>query len=143
MVRGLTVVLLSLLLLSAPAHAGQPTALPQRRAEVQTSVDTVSRSVMCPSCEATLDQSASPAAERMRIWIDARVRAGWTEQEIRDGLVAEYDGDRSILATPGAADTRGQIAWLVPAGVGLAALVVGAATLLRWRRRSQSARAGR
>lgn len=107
--------------------------LEQRRSEPQTTVEQVSSSVMCPSCDTTLDQSNSPAAERMRAWVEEAVAAGWTEEEIRDGLVAEYDGDESILATP-RAKGLGLLVWVVPAIVALTAAIGGFVILRRWRR---------
>ena len=113
--------------------------LEQRRDTPQTTVDEVSATVMCPSCDTTLDQSESPAATRMRAWVTAAVEAGWTTQEIRDGLVAEYGGDESILATPRARGV-GLLVWLVPALIVLLALVVGAMSMRRWRRAADQTR---
>jgi cytochrome c-type biogenesis protein CcmH/NrfF len=113
--------------------------LEQRRDAPQTSVDAVSSTVMCPSCDTTLDQSNSPAAVRMRAWVTAAVEAGWTDEEIRDGLVAEYGGDESILATPRARGV-GMLVWLVPALIVLLALVIGAMSLRRWRRAARQTR---
>jgi cytochrome c-type biogenesis protein CcmH/NrfF len=104
----------------------------QRRDTPQTSVDEVSSTVMCPSCDTTLDQSNSPAAESMRVWVAEAVDAGWTEQEIRDGLVEEYDGDESILATPRAKGV-GLLAFIVPALVVLTAAIGGFVLMRRWR----------
>jgi cytochrome c-type biogenesis protein CcmH/NrfF len=112
--------------------------LEQRRDTPQTSVDDVSATVMCPSCDTTLDQSDSPAAQRMRVWVTAAVEAGWTQEEIRDGLVDEYGGDESILATP-RAKGAGLLVWLVPALVALAALLTGLLSLRRWRRDAAAA----
>lgn len=117
----------------AEAAASAPAPrLEQRRDTPQTSVDEVSREVMCPSCDTTLDQSNSPAAERMRAWVASAVAAGWTEEEIRDGLVEEYGGEEAILATP-RANGLGLLAWLVPAIVALIALVGGFVLVRRWR----------
>lgn len=113
----------------SPEGAG---SVEQRRDAPQTTVDEVSSTVMCPSCDTTLDQSDSPAAQRMRAWVREAVEAGWTEQEIRDGLVAEYGGDESVLATP-RAEGLGLAAWVVPAVVALVALLGGAVLLRRWR----------
>lgn len=116
---------------TAESPADTP-ALERRRDTPQTSVDAVSRTVMCPSCDTTLDQSNSPAAESMRAWVEEAVAAGWTKQEIRDGLVAEYDGDESILATPRAHGV-GLLAFIVPALVVFVALVGGVVLMRRWR----------
>lgn len=122
--------------LSPQAPAPEDTvdaALEQRRSTPQTSVGEVSKTVMCPSCDTTLDQSDSPAAQSMRSWIERAVAAGWTQQEIRDGLVAEYDGDESILAVP-RAKGLGLGVWIVPALVITGALLLGVLSLRRWRR---------
>lgn len=105
----------------------------QRRDAPQTSVQEVSSTVMCPSCSTTLDQSNSPAARRMREWVTAAVDAGWTQEEIRNGLIKEYGGDESILAVPRARGF-GLMVWIMPALVALAALLVGLLSLRRWRR---------
>ncbi len=109
--------------------------LEQRRDNPQTTVDDVSSTVMCPSCDTTLDQSNSPAAEAMRVWVTEAVDAGWTEQEIRDGLVEEYGGDESILATP-RAQGIGLLVWIVPALIVLVAAVGWVVLMRRWRRGS-------
>lgn len=114
-------------------NAKQPAPVLERRRDApQTSVEQMERQVMCPSCESTLDQSDSPAAQRMRAWVVAAVEAGWTEAEIKDGLVAEYGGDESVLATPRAQGANLAI-WVVPALIALAALLGGLAVLRRWK----------
>lgn len=115
--------------------AEEPAAatLQQRRSQAQTTVDEVSSGVMCPTCDSTLDESNSPAAQRMRAWVEAAVAAGWTEQEIRDGLVEEYGGDESILAVP-RAEGLGVGIWVVPVVVVLSALLGAIVTLRRWKR---------
>ncbi|MBC7461808.1 MAG: cytochrome c-type biogenesis protein CcmH [Thermoleophilia bacterium] len=107
--------------------------LEHRRDQPQTSVATVSRNVMCPTCDTTLDSSHSPAAERMRVWIRVAVANGWSEDEITAGLVNEYGGDESILAVP-RAEGIGLLAWLVPLAVVLAAASCGLLLVRRWRR---------
>jgi cytochrome c biogenesis protein CcmG, thiol:disulfide interchange protein DsbE len=102
--------------------------------QARADIDEISRKVMCPSCETTLDRSNSPAAERMRGYIEARIEDGWTEEQIIDGLVEEYGGDTSIIATPGPTSSRGALAWGVPALVALLCLVAGALMVRRWRR---------
>lgn len=114
------------------AATGAVIHLEQRRDTPRTSVERVSGSVMCPSCDTTLDQSNSPAAERMRAWVRVAVAAGWTDAEIRDGLVKEYGGDESILAVPRARGI-GLAVWLVPAAVVLIALLAGVLLMHRWR----------
>lgn len=125
-----------------PNPAQPPPQLERRRDAAQTTVEQVSTTVMCPSCDTTLDQSDSPAAERMRAWVVAAVDAGWTEQEIRDGLVEEYGGDESVLATPRASGL-GLAVWLVPAAIAAGALLVGLGAVRSWRRAARLRAAAR
>lgn len=117
----------------------QAPVLERRRDAPQTTVEAVETTVMCPSCDSTLDQSDSPAAQRMRAWVVAAVEAGWTEQEIRDGLVAEYGGDESVLATPRARGA-GLAVWVVPAIIALVAITGGVLMLRRWKLDARAAR---
>lgn len=119
----------------AAAASPERPRLEQRRDNPQTTVEDVSATVMCPSCDTTLDQSNSPAAERMRVWVTEAVDAGWTEQEIRDGLVEEYGGDESVLATP-RAQGLGLLVWIVPALIVLVAGIGWVVLMRRWRRGS-------
>lgn len=112
---------------------GQSPPIKQRRDHPQTTVDEVSKSVMCPTCDSTLDQSDSPAAEGMRAWISEAVAAGWTKQEIRAGLVDEYDGDESILAVPRRKGV-GLGVWIGPALIITLTIAVGLVLPRRWRR---------
>jgi cytochrome c-type biogenesis protein CcmH/NrfF len=104
----------------------------------KTSLDEIAPQVMCPSCDTTLDRSDSPAADRMRAYINGRVADGWTEDQILDGLVAEYGGDSSILATPKPDTARGALAWGVPVVVAIIAALAGLVCIQRWRKRAQS-----
>ncbi len=125
---------------AASAGDGAPATAPrleQRRDEPQTTVKAIEPTVMCPSCDATLDQSDSPAAERMRVWIAAAVQAGWTKDEIRDGLVKEYDGDESVLAVP-RTDSVGLGAWVAPLAIVLAIALTAFIVPRRWRRDAQA-----
>lgn len=104
--------------------------------EQHPSLDEVSRMVVCPGCDATLDRSGSASADQMRSIIKRDIAAGMTRSQVIDHLVEEYGGDESIRARP-AVGGRTLLAWLVPAvGAGVAALV-GAVTLWNWRRRGR------
>ncbi len=107
--------------------------LEQRAENPQTTTDAVAARVKCPTCDSTLDESDSASAERMRAWIAEAVAAGWTEDEIYDGLVAEYGGDESILAIP-RSDGLSLGAWLAPVVIVLAMLLAGVVVPRRWRR---------
>lgn len=113
-------------------------AVPAAASEEHPTLDEVSAEVMCPTCSAPLDRSESPAADRMRVYIKARIDDGWTKQQIKDGLVEQYGGDTSILATPPA---RGggvrSLVWYVPAAMLAGVVVVGAVVLRRWSRRGR------
>lgn len=98
--------------------------------------------VMCPTCNTTLDRSDSPAAERVRRYIRGRIEAGWTRQQILDGVVAEYGGDQSILAAPPARSATGIAAWGMPLGLLVAAVAAGALMVRTWVRRGRAGRAG-
>jgi cytochrome c-type biogenesis protein CcmH len=101
--------------------------------ERHPSMTELEREVMCPTCGTTLNHSNSPAADRMRVYLRGRIDAGWTRQQILDGVVAEYGGDESVLArTP--THGRGAAAWALPMVMVLVALLGGAVTLRRWRR---------
>jgi cytochrome c-type biogenesis protein CcmH/NrfF len=135
---------LAVVLMAPRASQAQAGAMAPQRAEDAPSqaerarlMEEVSGRVMCPSCGTTLDNSDSPAADRMRDYIDERITDGWTADEIVNGLVVEYGGDQDILAAPPTDTRRGMLAWGVPALVALAALVGGALSVRRWRRASE------
>jgi len=101
-------------------------------------VNDVAQQVQCPTCGTPLDVSNSPLATRMRAYIGARIAAGWSEQRIIDGLVAQFG--RDVLTTP---DKSGfaLLAWIIPGiavvgGLGALALVARA-----WSRRRPAAAA--
>jgi cytochrome c-type biogenesis protein CcmH len=89
--------------------------------------------VICPTCHTTLDQSNSPIANRMKLFIAVRIRAGDTKSEIERKLVAQFGPE--VIAKP-SKHGFDLVAWLLPlfllaggaAGVGAAAW--------RWRRTS-------
>jgi cytochrome c-type biogenesis protein CcmH len=101
----------------------------------QFSQDEIETEVMCPVCGTRLDLSHSPAANQIRNFIEAKREAGWTKQQVKDALVAQF-GRRILATTP--TSGSGLFAWLVPvvAGVGGIALAVG--LVLVWRRRPRS-----
>lgn len=124
MIRRLALVAL-LLALVAPSGA--------LAAEPQFRMSDIESELMCPTCQSRLDMSYSPAADRIRAFIEEKRQLGWTEQEVKDALVADFGP--AVLAAP-PAEGFGLVAWLVPllAVVGGLAVVVGAVAL--WRRRS-------
>ena len=81
---------------------------------------------MCPTCHTTLDQSSSPVAERIRVFIRARIAAGDTRSEIKHELVAQFGP--AILAAP---PHKGfdLLAWWLP----IAGLLAGLGAVTRRR----------
>ena len=89
--------------------------------------------VMCPTCKTTLDQSSAPIANRIRVFISARIVAGDTKSEIKRKLVAQFGP--AILAEPSKKGFN-LLAWVLPfLGLGLGALALGWLAW-RWSRRS-------
>lgn len=122
--RRVLLVLALLALLVAPAGAAA--------AEPRFEMSDIESELMCPTCQSRLDMSSSPAAERIRAFVDEKRQAGWTEQEVKDALVADFGP--AVLAAP-PAEGMGLVAWLVPIlAVGGGALVVAGLVVL-WRRR--------
>jgi cytochrome c-type biogenesis protein CcmH len=90
----------------------------------------------CPTCDTPLDVSNAPAAQRIKLYVLDRWRKGWSEDRVKDALVADFG--RDVLATPPKSGFD-LIAWVVP-GIavlgGLAAIIV----LVRiWSRRRRAA----
>jgi cytochrome c-type biogenesis protein CcmH len=97
----------------------------------------VERELVCPVCKpATLDQSDSEIARRMKREIARRIAAGDTKSEIKDYLVAQF-GEQVLAAPPRSGFNW--LAWLLPlAGLGLGAAAIGAAAW-RWTRAREPA----
>ena len=101
----------------------------------QFTQDEIETEVMCPVCGTRLDLSHSPAANQIRDFIDQKRAAGWTKQQVKDALVAQF-GQRILATTP--TDGSGLFAWLVPLAVGLAGIGVAVGLVLVWRRRPRT-----
>jgi cytochrome c-type biogenesis protein CcmH len=121
--RALLVVLLTAagLVLAAPAGAATPTV----------NFNELERQLMCVSCNVPLNIAESPQASQERAEIKSLIAQGLTEQQIKERLVSIY-GD-GVLADPG---TKGfdVTSWLVPVGLLVALLALGAVVVPRWRR---------
>jgi cytochrome c-type biogenesis protein CcmH len=92
----------------------------------------VERELVCPVCKpATLDQSDSEIARRMKAEIARRIAAGDTKSEIKDRLIAQF-GPQVLAAPPRSGFNW--LAWLLPlGGLAVGVVVVGAAAW-RWSR---------
>lgn len=126
--RRLALLALAVLVLALPAAAAA--------AEPRFRMSDIESELMCPTCQSRLDMSHSPAADRIRAFIEEKRQLGWTEQEVKDALVADFGP--AVLAAPPAAGL-GLVAWLVPllAVGGGVVILVGAVVV--WRRRSPAA----
>lgn len=87
--------------------------------------------VICPTCHTTLALSSSPVAGRMRAFITERIRVGDTKSEIKAKLVDEFG--EGVLAAPPARGFN-LLAWALPIGGALAAVVVVGALARRFAR---------
>jgi cytochrome c-type biogenesis protein CcmH len=117
-VRGILAAALLSLLLAAPAAAS----------ERHPTLAELEREVMCPTCHQLLELSNAPVADRIRVFIRARIAAGDTKSEIKDELVSEFG--EAVLAAPPAHGFN-LLAWLLPLlGLGGAATVLA---VLAWR----------
>jgi cytochrome c-type biogenesis protein CcmH len=116
---------LIIVVVAVPAAAG---------AEPRFTMDEIESELMCPTCQSRLDLSYSPAADRIRVFIEERRQAGWTKDEVKDALVEDFGP--GVLAAP-PAEGIGLVAWGVP----LLALAVGLLAVLgvgvAWRRRAR------
>jgi cytochrome c-type biogenesis protein CcmH len=114
----------------ALALAGTAAACAQPR----TSLTYLEGQVMCPTCHTTLDQSDSPAAQRIEAFISQKIAACWTAHRIESALVANYGA--GILAAP---PHKGLdlLAWWLPVAGVLGGALVLALGVWRWSRRRE------
>ena len=92
----------------------------------------VERSVMCISCNVSLNIAESPQADRTRAQIRTLIAQGLTKDQILDRLVVLY-GTPNILAEP-KAEGFNVLAYGVPLATVLGLAGVGLVLLPRWRR---------
>jgi cytochrome c-type biogenesis protein CcmH/NrfF len=104
-------------------------------AHPRTSLAFLEGQVMCPTCHTTLDQSNSPAAQRIEAFISRKIDACWTTKQIESALVANYG--QGILAAP---SHRGfdLLAWWLPIVGVLGGGFVLAFGVWRWSRRRET-----
>ena len=120
MIRRL-LLLLALLALAAPAGA------------LALTVDDVAKEVRCPVCNAPLNVSNGPQADRMRAYIRQRIDQGWSESRIIDDLKVQFGAN--VLATPPKSGFD-LVAWIVPGiAVAIGLVTIGILTRLWARRR--------
>ena len=127
MIRRLLLLLAVMLVLVPLASAAQP----------QFTMAEIESQLMCPTCQSRLDLSHSPAADRIRAFVEKKRLEGWTVQQVKDALVAEFGP--SVLAAPPASGI-GLVAWVAPIALVGGGLVVAVAIVFAWRRRRHAGR---
>ena len=128
MIRRLLLVLAVMLVLVPIASAAQP----------QFTMSEIESQLMCPTCQSRLDLSHSPAADRIRAFVEKKRLEGWTSQQVKDALVADFGP--SVLAAPPASGI-GLVAWVAPIAIVAGGLAVVVAIVFTWRRRRHAGRA--
>lgn len=99
------------------------------------SVNEVAKEVRCPTCNTPLDVSDAPIARDMKQYIAVRIEAGWTREQIIEGLVDEFGS--GVLATPPKSGFD-LVAWIGPL-VGVFGGLLAILLLTRaWARRSRA-----
>jgi cytochrome c-type biogenesis protein CcmH len=93
--------------------------------------------LVCPQCHTTIDESDSPIARQMKVYIRGRIAEGATRSQIIDEFVnaPNYMGD-AVIGVP---RTSGfdLLAWVLPfAGIAVGGLALGAAAWYWSRTRS-------
>ena len=113
-----------------PAHAVQPDeVLPDTALE--TRARNLSRELRCMVCQnQSIDDSDAPLARDLRLLVRERLKAGDSDTQILDFLVARY-GDFVLLKPRFTSHTA--LLWLLPALI----LIAGAAALFALRRRQR------
>ena len=104
-------------------------AAPAAASEQHPTLSELEGQLMCPICEGeTLAQSDSPAAQRIKAYIQLRISQGATRGQIKNELVDQW-GTRILAAPP--RHGFDLLAWVLPiVGVLGGAAVIG---LLAWR----------
>lgn len=112
-------------------------AAPAAASEQHPTLGELEGQLMCPICEGeTLAQSDSPAAQRIKAYVQQRIDQGATRSEIKRELVQQW-GTRILAAPP--RHGFDLLAWLLPiVGVLGGAAVIGALAW-RWSRQREPA----
>ena len=119
---------LAVMILTIPAFAVQPDEiLPD--AQLEQRARTISANLRCLVCQnQSIDDSDASLAKDLRILVRERLKAGDTDQQVKEFLVARY-GNFILLKPPFEWDTL--LLWLSP----FAILGLGAAAILTARRK--------
>lgn len=130
----------ALTLVAAALLAGLPAAAAATAAPRRASFTDVENDVMCVVCHEPLAVAQSPEAFQERDYIRSLIAQGKTKREIEHDLVQQYGS--AVLAKP-PAHGFDVLVYVLPPVVVIAALVLVAITIPRWRRRSSPPRTDR
>lgn len=127
---GLLIAFLLSLAAALPAHAVEPDEILQDKA-LEARARHISEGLRCLVCQnQSIDDSEAPLAKDLRVLVRDRLKAGDTDQQIEDYVVARY-GEFVLLKPRFTAHTL--ILWLATPAVFLLALIV---IVLAYRRRT-------
>lgn len=112
--------------LMALALAGLSGTAPALASEAHPTQSELESELICPTCHTPLDESDSPAARDIKLFIRQHIAMGWTKSQITNSLVAQLGP--GVLGVP---RTHGfdLLAWVLPLGgivLGAGALAFGA-----------------
>lgn len=114
---------LGLLAAVVAAFVAGGVAQPAVAADKPPSAAALEGQLVCPTCRETLDESDSPVARRMKLFIQRRIAEGATGDQIKAELVDQFG--EGVLATP-PTKGLGLLAWVLPiGGAALVAIVLG------------------
>jgi cytochrome c-type biogenesis protein CcmH len=99
--------------LLAVAAAALVLAAPAVASEQHPTQEEVEAEMVCPACHEPLDQSTSPVAEQMKVYIRNHIAMGWTKSRIEDGLIAQLGP--SVIGVP-RKHGFDLLAWVLPLG---------------------------
>jgi cytochrome c-type biogenesis protein CcmH len=117
-----------LLLLTAPAHAVQPSEM-LADPDLEARARALSAELRCMVCQnQSIDDSDAPLAADIRVLLRERIEAGDSDREVLDFLVARY-GEFILLKPRFNAHTA--LLWITPFAV---LLLGGGIAALSWRR---------
>lgn len=131
----LAVVPLALAIIALAPPAGAPA-----RVTVRASLPAIERQVMCVTCKIPLNVADSPQSNRERAYIQGLIDEGKDEAQIKQALVGQYGP--TVLGLP-RAQGFDLAAYLVPAAVVLALVLLLLALLPRWRAQARRQAAAR
>jgi cytochrome c-type biogenesis protein CcmH len=134
--RSPLVLFLAMALLAAlPAHAVEPDEVLQDPA-LETRAREISEGLRCLVCQnQSIDDSGAPLAKDLRLLVRERLKAGDSNQQIVDFIVARYG--EFVLLKP-RFETHTLVLWLATPAVFLAAILIIALAFRRRRAEAQN-----